>query len=54
MGIAACADGGVEGNFPPRALGHAMEGWSLHRAELAENWRLAQEGRQPKPIQPLE
>jgi len=47
-------DGGVEGSFPPRALGHVMEWWSLHRAELAENWQLAQEGRQPKPIDPLE
>jgi hypothetical protein len=48
------ADGGLEGSFPPRALGHVMEWWSLHRAELAENWGLAQEGRQPKPIDPLE
>jgi hypothetical protein len=48
------ADGGVEGSFPPRALGHVMEWWSLHRAELEENWRLAQEGRLPKAIDPLE
>ena len=40
--------------LPPRALGHVMEWWSLHRGELAENWRLAQEGRQPKAIAPLE
>jgi hypothetical protein len=31
-----------------------MEWWGLHREELAENWRLAQEGRQPKAIDPLE
>ena len=48
------ADGAVEGSFPPRALGHVMEWWSLHRAELAENWRLAQEGRGLKTIAPLE
>ena len=48
------ADGAVEGNFPPRALGHVMEWWSLHRAELAENWRLAQEGQELKAIEPLE
>ncbi len=34
--------------------GHVMEWWSLYRAELAENWRLAQEGREPKAIEPLE
>ncbi len=31
-----------------------MEWWSLHRAELMENWQLAQEGRPPKAIEPLE
>jgi hypothetical protein len=48
------ADGAVEGQFPPRALGHVMEWWSLHRSELAENWRLLQEGLPPKPVEPLE
>ena len=48
------ADGAVDGRFPPRALGHVMEWWSLHRPELAENWQLLQEGRPPKPIEPLE
>ena len=39
---------------PPRALGHVMEWWSLHRPELAANWTLAEEGRELKAIEPLE
>jgi hypothetical protein len=31
-----------------------MEWWSLHRAELAANWALAEEGRELKAIEPLE
>lgn len=48
------ADGGVEGTFPPRSLGLVTEWWSLHRTELSENWRLAQEGRPLESIEPLE
>ncbi len=48
------ADGVVEGDFPPRALGHVMEWWNLHRKELEADWILAQEGSQLKSIEPLE
>ena len=48
------ADGAVDGSFPPRALGHVMEWWSLHRGELLANWTLAQEGRELRAIEPLD
>jgi hypothetical protein len=47
-------DGHVGGKFPPRALALVLEWWHLHREELAENWRLANEQRELKRIPPLE
>ena len=48
------SDGAVTGKFPPRALGLVQEWWSAHRSELAENWQLASEGKEPRQIAPLE
>jgi hypothetical protein len=47
-------DGVVTGRFPPRALRHLLEWYDLHRAELREDWRLAEAGRPLAPIAPLE
>jgi len=47
-------DGHVSGKFPPRALALVLEWWHLHREDLAENWRLANEQRELKRIPPLE
>jgi len=48
------ATGVVTGKFPRRALNLVLEWYSLHKAELAEDWSLA-EGKQPlKTIDPLE
>lgn len=52
--IVRIADGSVEGKFPPRARSLILEWWDLHREELAENWRLAKEQKELKPIPPLE
>ena len=46
--------GVVTGKFPRRALNLVMEWYSLHRAELAENWSLAQSKQPLHTIQPLE
>jgi len=46
--------GAVTGKFPRRALNLVMEWYSLHKAELAEDWRLAQQKLPLKPIDPLE
>jgi hypothetical protein len=46
--------GVVRGHFPRRALRHVLEWRELHRAELAEDWALAGEGRPLRPIPPLE
>lgn len=48
------ADGSVKGDFSARALGLVLEWWSLHRVELAEDWRLVAGGEKPKKIKPLE
>ena len=48
------AEGRVIGKLPPRAIGLVLEWWSLHQEELAENWQLVIEGREPKKIAPLE
>jgi hypothetical protein len=48
------ADGVVEGRFPRRALGHVLEWYQLHRAELEEDWRLARERKPLRPIAGLE
>ena len=46
--------GVVTGKFPRRALHLVLEWYSLHRAEVAENWSLAQTKNPLKPIEPLE
>ena len=48
------ATGVVTGKFPRRALNLVLEWYSLHKAELAENWSLAQSKQQLKTIDPLE
>jgi hypothetical protein len=46
--------GKVAGHINPRALGLVQEWRQLHVAELAEDWRLAQQKRILKTIRPLE
>jgi len=36
------------------AVGLVLEWWTLHQTELAENWHLLAEGKEPKKIDPLE
>jgi hypothetical protein len=52
--VVEIAGGRVTGKLPPRAVGLILEWWSLHQSELAENWLLVNEGKQPKKIEPLE
>ncbi len=47
-------DGRIAGKLPPRAVGLVLEWWSLHQAELLNNWELLGDGKQPKAIEPLE
>jgi len=47
-------DGYVQGNFPRRVKALLLEWWDLHREELTENWRLAQDRKEIRPIPPLE
>lgn len=51
MGI---LDGVVNGTFPKRALRHVLEWHELHQAELLEDWNLARQHENLKPIPPLE
>jgi len=44
----------VTGKFPRRALHLVLEWYALHREELAENWRRAQQRLPLGPIAPLE
>ncbi len=44
----------VEGKLPPKALGLVIEWASKHRQELLEDWKLALQKLQLKPISPLE
>jgi len=46
--------GVVTGKFPRRALNLVMEWYSLHKAELAANWALAQSKKPLQTIEPLE
>lgn len=46
--------GTVHGHFPPRALKLVVEWMDLHKAELLEDWQLAQQGKPLKQIAPLE
>ena len=48
------SDGKVMGKLPPRAVGLVLEWWSRHQAELAQNWQLVTDGKEPQKIQPLE
>jgi hypothetical protein len=44
----------VRGKLPRRVLALVAEWTLLHRAELNDNWRLADEGQPLRPIEPLE
>lgn len=46
--------GVVNGTFPMRALRHVLEWLDLHRDELMENWRLAEQRESLNRIKPLE
>lgn len=52
--VVAIQTGAVDGHFPPRALGHVMEWYHLHRQELLSDWQLAAQGKPLEPIPPLE
>jgi Domain of unknown function (DUF4160) len=47
-------NGVVEGKFPRRALNLVLEWYTLHQAELLEDWNLARNRRPLRPIDPLE
>jgi hypothetical protein len=47
-------DGAVTGEMPKRALALIIEWLELHRAELRENWKRAEERLPLIPIDPLE
>ena len=42
------------GELPRRALAMVLEWATIHRDDLRDNWRLARDGHQLKPIVPLE
>lgn len=42
------------GQLPRRALAMVLEWAALHREALRSDWVLAQSGRRPEPIPPLE
>ena len=44
----------VEGRFPRRALNALMEWYALHKDELLEDWRLAEQHEPLNRISPLE
>jgi hypothetical protein len=46
--------GVIDGRFPKRALKLVFEWLELHRDELLENWRLAEDRRPLNKIEPLE
>jgi hypothetical protein len=48
------ASGIVEDRFPRRALSAVLEWYSLHKEELLEDWRLAEQHRPLNGIPPLE
>ena len=43
----------LDGDLPPRAVRLVKEWAELHRTELEEDWRLAQELQPLRPIEPL-
>jgi hypothetical protein len=48
------ASGAVNGEMPARALALVIEWWKHHRAELEDNWQLAQRREPLMKIRPLE
>ena len=46
--------GAVQGQFPRRALNAVLEWYDLHRTELLDDWRLAEQQQPLKAIEPLE
>jgi len=44
----------IEGGLPRRALALVRKWRKLHIPELMEDWKLAQERKRPKKIEPLE
>ena len=46
--------GMVNGEFPKRALAHVQEWREIHKAELLEDWGLAQKRQPLNKIPPLE
>lgn len=44
----------LEGKFPRRALGLAMEWAAAHQQELLENWELLRSDQAPHRIDPLQ
>ena len=52
--VVSILDGIVSGAFPRRALRLVLEWFELHKAELEENWELAQQRKPLKRIAPLE
>jgi hypothetical protein len=46
--------GVISGQFPRRALAHVLEWHALHKNELLDNWKLAEERKPLKQISPLE
>jgi hypothetical protein len=52
--VVSILDGVVSGVFPRRALRLTLEWFELHKAELEENWNLAEQRKPLKRIAPLE
>jgi hypothetical protein len=46
--------GAVNGRFPAKALGLVIEWYSLHKAELAQNWTRTRSRQPLLRIEPLE
>lgn len=44
----------IKGKLPSRVLSLVLEWSVLHRSELSNNWKLAQNGKPTKQIKPLE
>lgn len=44
----------MSGSFPARARRHVLEWLDLQRAELVEDWKLAEERKPLRKIEPLE
>jgi len=44
----------ISGSFPGRAQNHVLEWLELHSAELIEDWKLAEQRKPLKSIEPLE